>query len=173
MVDLETIAEKTKVFPSAISQPVKNAISNYTVDVSAGLIFYNPLMILGETFFASMEPAEVIKSRLCASAMQILFTRSTGKLRNFSANYFNITSDSPWYTKLASDVGATLVIQMPTYAAALYISDASFTEAKAAMIVGAGVTIACGRPFGKWMDYWRKLWGKEPAIKEVNKAHFQ
>jgi hypothetical protein len=144
----------------------KDLASNYAVDVSAGLMFYNPLMLAGEVLLTSMEAPEVAKSRLGACIAQMICTRPIGKLRTFSASYFNLDESNPWYQKTASDVGSTLLLQMPTYAIALYASGASLDEALTAMTIGAGVTAVSGRYFGKWMDFWRTTWGKDPAIKK-------
>lgn len=146
-------------------QKFKDTATNYLVDVSAGLMFYNPVMATGEYLVAGMDGSEVMKSRLGASLMQAICMRPIGKLRNASAKLFGITKESPWYQKWASDVASTLVVQLPTYATALYFAGASLEEGATALGMGAAVTATSGRFFGKWMDTWRKTWGKEPAIK--------
>ena len=89
---------------------VKDAASNYLVDVSAGISFYAPIMATGEHFVAGMDGKEVLKARIGSALMQMLCMRPIGMLRNASAKYFGLTKQSPWYQKMASDVASTLVV---------------------------------------------------------------
>lgn len=148
-------------------QAAKDAVSNYLVDFSAGTMFYTPLMASGEYFIAGMEPEEVLKSRIAAMGIHAICFRPIGKLRNAAANYFNLDENSTSYKKWASDVGSTLAIQLPTYSLALMTSGASLKEGLVALGVGATVTAVSGRAFGKWMDTWRGIWGKERALKKT------
>jgi hypothetical protein len=91
--------------------------------------------------------------------------RPSGMLRNASANYFRLTKESPLYQKMTSDVASILALQIPAYSAALYNAGASVGEWAKALGVATVVTTLSGRPFGKFMDSWRGLWGKKKAIK--------
>lgn len=173
MEDLEKIVEGTK--PKEVKdtrnfyKKAKDAITNYLVDVSAGLIFYNPIMAVGEHFIAGMEGDKVLDSRLGASLAQAICMRPSGMLRNWSADKFGLTEDSPWYKKGISDTLSILTLQIPSYFVALYNAGASLEQgAKAigmATVITATMNNGTKLGFGKWMDYWRGLWGKKKAIK--------
>lgn len=174
MQNLEQIVEKKGNFEEddlfsreskTFSQRAKDVTTNYLVDVSAGISFYAPIMATGEHFLAGMDGPEVLKSRLGSAVMQLICMRPIGMLRNASAKYFGLIKESPWYQKTASDVASTLAIQLPTYALALHYSGASLEEGTKALALGSVVTTVSGRLFGRYMDGWRKMWGKKPAIK--------
>jgi hypothetical protein len=174
MKNLEKIVEEDRQNDASTESPsrlrgfynkAKEAVSNYLVDVSAGLIFYNPIMATGEHFVAGMDSSEVLNSRLGASVAQAICMRPSGMLRNWSAKKFGLTKESPWYQKMASDVASILTLQIPAYSVALYNAGVSLEEGLKALGVAATITTVSGRPFGKWMDYWRGIWGKKKAIK--------
>ncbi|MEK6908472.1 MAG: L-alanine exporter AlaE [Nanoarchaeota archaeon] len=149
----------------SLYQKAKDAVTNYAVDVSAGLMFYNPIMALGEYAITGMDGPEVLKARMGASVAQMICMRPSGMLRNVSAKHFNLTKESPWYQKMTSDVASILALQIPAYSLALYNAGASTGEWAKALGVAVAVTTISGRPFGKWMDFWRGIWGKKKAIK--------
>jgi len=144
---------------------IRGATTDYLVDVSAGLTFYTPFMVAGE-FAVGLDGSEVLASRLGASLAQSITLRPTGMLRNASAKYFNLTDEDPWYQKWASDVASVLAFQLPAYSLVLYNAGASLEEGLPALGFAAALTTVSGRPFGKWMDKWRTIWGKESAIKK-------
>ena len=179
MDSLEKIAEKQDAETAlpiddvrvrrGIYQRVKEAAANYLVDVSAGLIFYNPIMAAGEYLIAGMENPQVLKSRIGASIAQAICMRPSGMLRNVSAQHFGLTRESPWYQKAASDIGCILALQIPAYSTALYKAGASYEQGLRALGIAIAVTALTNNgtkiAFGKWMDTWRKVWGKKQAIK--------
>ena len=163
-LDSDKLPKKRNIY-----QRVKDAATNYLVDVSAGLIFYNPILIATESLMAGMNSDEILKSRIGASLMQCLTMRPGGMLRNASAQYFGLTKESPWYKKGLSDVACIWSLQIPAYSLALYKSGVSFKEGLTALAMGLLVTGITNNGtrlgFGKWMDFWRKSWGKKQAIK--------
>lgn len=148
---------------------IKGVATNYLVDVSAGLTFYNPIMALGEYFIAGQEGTEVLKSRIGASIAQAICMRPSGMLRNASAEYFGLTRESPWYQKGLSDTASILSLQVPAYSIALANAGVSLEEGLASLGVATAITSIMNNGtklgFGKYMDFWRELWGKKKAIK--------
>ena len=155
----------------AFSHFYKETLPNYIVDLSAGLLFYNPLMAgIVEPFVGGMTGAQIFNSRIAASATQGVTMRPTGALRNRRAKYFGITPESPWYMKARRDIGALLAYQIPAYATSLYLSGADLIEKGPKAMLGAIALTALTNngtkwSFGSWMDYWRGLWGKKKAFK--------
>jgi hypothetical protein len=51
----------------------------------------------------------------------------------------------------------------------LVASGASKEEIAVALPTGLAIGLGLTEPFGRWMDIWRKLWGKKVAIGERTK----
>jgi len=126
-------------------------------------------MALGEHFIAGMDNKEVLKARIGASIAQAICMRPSGMLRNASAEYFGLTKESPWYQKGLSDTASILALQIPAYSIVLYEAGASWGEYGKALATATVITTIMNNGtklgFGKWMDFWRGIWGKKKAIK--------
>ncbi|GEM_PF-811369 len=164
IVDSETHTPRKSLY-----QRAKDAVTNYLVDVSAGLIFYSPIMATGEYLIAGMDGEKVLQTRLGASLAQAICMRPSGMLRNWSAEKFGLTKETPWYKKGLSDTLSILSLQIPAYSIALYNAGASIEQWGKAIGVATLVTAITNNGtklgFGKWMDFWRGIWGKKKAIK--------
>ncbi|MDP4039412.1 MAG: L-alanine exporter AlaE [Candidatus Pacearchaeota archaeon] len=175
MNKLEKIAGESEMTSDSIGdkrsiyQRVRDGVTSYLVDVSAGLIFYNPIMVVGEYLVAGMDSPEVLKSRIGSSIAQAVCMRPSGMLRNASAEHFNLTKESQWYKKGLSDTASILALQIPAYSIALYNAGVSIGEGGKALAMATAITAIMNNGtklgFGKWMDFWRGLWGKKKAIK--------
>lgn len=56
-----------------------------------------------------------------------------------------------------------------SYTAMLYIAGASLDEALIAMPFVLGLSTTTGRPFGKFLDWYRKKIGTTPVYEKLNK----
>ena len=152
--------------PLSMTQKIKNSLKNYAVDTTSAWLFYNPIMASAEYFAAGMEPEEVLKSRLFASAVHAAVFRPLGKFRKYMAKKLNVTSESPAYKKFLSDTLATIIIQAPAYSTVLYLAGASTEEMAVALPTVLGIGAVSGRPYGYFSDKWRNFWDLEPVFKK-------
>ena len=144
-----------------------NRATNYLVDVSAGWTFFTPVCAAIEHFAAGMEPKEILKSRAAGILAHGIAMRPTGMVRNALAKKWNVTKESPLYQKIAVNACALTPIQAVLYTGMLAYAGVppGSNEYIAAMSTVLPTTLALSEPFGRWMDKWRTMWGKKPAIK--------
>lgn len=149
-------------------QKTKDAVTDYVVDVSGSLLFFNPLLAIGEALVAGMGARQILTSRMVGSMVQALGMRFGGMLRNDVAENSNLTEDSPWYKKKAASALSTLAFQIPTYTVILCHPDMELSSEQVyrALAQGVSITLVSGYHYGKWQDIWRGLWGRKQAIKE-------
>ena len=145
-------------------QRFRNSASNILVDVSAGWLFYLPIVASIEKFVVGMENEEVLKARGLAMGVHGVFLRPYGKFRGWWAKKWDVNSESSSFKKFLVDTTALMLYQIPTYSSVLYLSGASFEEGATALPLGLAVGAGTGRVFGMWLDKWRKIWGKEPTL---------
>ena len=143
---------------------IKNSITNYIVDTTAAWTFYTPTFATMEYLIAGMESEEILKSRLMAAGVQALVMRPYGKFREYWAKKWNANAESSRLKKFLVDTSALSIFQAPLYSAILYFSDVSLEEGLRALPVGILIGAASGRPYGYWLDKWRKIWGKKPTL---------
>jgi hypothetical protein len=165
---LEDIAEsplKQSPREESISrrQYLRNVVTNYLVDTSAGIIYFAPPMALIE-YAAGMDTPEVLKARAFAAGSHMLITRPYGKFREWWAKYWGADAESSHLKKFVVDTSALIMIATPLYATALSVAGASLKEGSIALPIGITFGVFSGRPFGWWMDKWRKLWKKKPLL---------
>ena len=142
-----------------------NAAKNYLVDTSASWLFYTPMLAISECA-SGMETKEVVKSRLLAMGVHALVMRPYGKLREKWAKFWNTNSQSSALKKFVVDASISALYQIPIYSAILYASNVSFDEATYALPAGVAIGLCAGRPYGHWLDYWRKTWGLRGTLHE-------
>lgn len=167
MSNLENICTDPNVAEIKDKNHITEVLKDYLVDTSASLMFYTPLMASAEVI-AGMDSKEVIASRLSAIGVHALVMRPYGKFRKKWANYFNADGDSSRLKKFAVDASSLFLYQIPVYSTILYSSGASLEEASVALPIGLGIGLATGRPYGYFLDKWRKTYGRETTL-EKNK----
>ena len=111
-----------------------------------------------------MESEEVLKSRLYSLGVQALVMRPYAKYREWWAQYWDVDKESSKLKKWGVDTSATVLYQIPVYAAILYGSGASMDEAAVALPCGVAIGASLGRVYGTWLDTWRKVWGRESTL---------
>ena len=132
----------------SLYERAKNIATDYLVDVSAGWTFFTPIYAAMEHYIAGMDSGEVFDSR------------SAGLVA-----HSNVTKQSPFYKKWAVNACAQTPIQTVMYTGMLAYAGASPQEIAIALPIGLAMAFPLFEPFGRWMDKWRKIWGKKPAIK--------
>ncbi len=143
---------------------LKESAKDYLVDTSASWVFYTPLMALEEAAIAGMEPNEVIKSRLAGIAVQSLVMRPYGKFRQGWANYWGANESSSKLKKTLIDTSSSVLYQLPVYSSILALAGASFDEICVALPLGLVIGITSGRPYGYFLDKWRKTWKRRSTL---------
>ncbi len=177
MVDLEKLTEGNDVNHQknisysdtpeerkSLYERVKNTATNYLVDVSAGWTFFTPIYAAMEHYVAGMGAREVFDSRSAGLVAHAIAMRPTGLLRNALAKKWNVTKKSPFYKKWAVNACAQTPMQTVMYTGMLAYAGASPKEIAIALPIGLAMAFPLFEPFGRWMDKWRKIWNKKPAI---------
>ncbi|MEK6934647.1 MAG: L-alanine exporter AlaE [Nanoarchaeota archaeon] len=149
----------------SLYEKAKNVASDYLVDVSAGWTFFTPIYTAMEHYVAGMDSGEVFDSRSTGLVAHSVAMRPAGLLRNALAKKWNVSKQSPFYKKWAVNACAQTPIQAVMYTGMLAYAGASPQEIAIALPIGLAMAFPLFEPFGRWMDKWRKIWGKKPAIK--------
>ena len=144
-------------------EPV-TSLKAYLVDTSARIIFYVPVIGVWEKWVAEMEIVEVLKSRAGAVLINLVAGRIHGKVREWLCLLTRIDGSSSRTRKLVLDTLSGTVVGLITYSTVLYFSGASFDEAAVALPFGLLFTGSTGRPFGRFLDLYRKVWGTAPVL---------
>ena len=147
-----------------VLRTIKKEARGYAVDTSAGLIFYNPLQAANEYFIAGLEPKEVLSTRLGMSVVGLFASRPYGKFREYWAKRCKTNPDSSRLRKFITDASGSLIFYAPIYSAILGISGASSEEIALALPVGMTTAIITGRPYGWFLDKWRKTFRVKPVL---------
>lgn len=138
-------------------------LKSYLVDSIATTLFYTPLMALTE-YLSGMDPEEIVQTRSYGVISHLIIGRPYGIFREWWINFWNTTSSSSFQQKLLVETSARLIMQTPVYATLLYASGASLGEIALALPSGLAMAIATGRPFGYFLDKWRRYCGIKPSL---------
>ncbi len=124
----------------------------YLVDTSARILFYVPPIALYEKYVAGLDNEQVLKSRVSAVAINLIFGRLHGKVREYIGHVTHTDENSSKAKKLMADTLSGFIIGGTSYAAVLGIAGATLEQALVAMPFAVGFTTFTGRPFGKFLD---------------------
>ena len=136
----------------------------YWVDTSARILWYVPILGIWEKFFVGMDNTEVFISRTAAIAWNLGIGRLHGKIREWLSMLTGISAQSPHYKKFFLDTLTGLIVTSVSYTASLSLSGASFEEAKVALPFALVFGLATGRPYGRYLDWYRKKWRTTPVL---------
>ena len=139
-------------------------VLEYVVDCSAATTFYTPLFIGIEGLVAGMDSEEIVQSRAFATVTHFSVMRPYGLFRQWTADKFGLSKESNPLVKFGFDTTAFVFFQIPCYTGILKLAEASWDEVKIALPAGIAIGIITGRPFGYFMDKWRKHWGTKPTL---------
>lgn len=152
--------------PAGEQKPYESMTSakGYLVDTSARILFYVPAIGLWEKFVAGMENEEVLISRTGAVVMNFFVGRLHGKAREWVSALTRTDEASSRLRKLVVDTATATFVGATSYSTVLYLSGASFDEAVVALPFGLLFTGCSGRPYGRFLDWYRKRWGTTPVL---------
>lgn len=136
----------------------------YWVDTTARILWYVPILGIWEKFVVGMDNTEVFISRTAAIAWNIGIGRLHGKIREWLSTLTGITSQSSHYQKILLDTLTGLIVTIVSYSAALALSGASLEEAKIALPFALTFGLVTGRPYGRFLDWYRKKWRTTPVL---------
>lgn len=167
MDNLERKVEDVSPVSQGSDSPKKKtfyeSFTDYATDVTASWTFYTPAYGIIE-YFAGMDAQEITKARVMSLAVHAGIGRPVGKIRNALANKWEVTKESPWYKQIGVNVCSVMPIQAVLYSSMLIASGASKEEIAVALPTGLVIGLGLSEPYGRWMDIWRKMWGKKAAI---------
>jgi len=156
--------ENTEGRLAKIVGTIKGGIKNYAVDTSASLLYANTVFGAGEYFIGGMEPEEIMKTRLGMSLLGLVVYRPFGKFRDAWVKLLRTNQGSSKLRKFATDVSANIVFFAPIYTGVAYLAGASPDEIGASLSSGILTVTITGRPYGWFLDRWRKMFGVRPAL---------
>ena len=136
----------------------------YWVDTSARILWYVPLLGLWEKFGVGMDNAEILASRSIAIAWNLFLGRFHGKVREWLSKATGIDEHSSGARKLALDTATGMVVTFVSYTTTLMMAGVSLDKAFKAIPFALAFGIATGRPYGRFLDWYRKKWGTLPVL---------
>ncbi len=169
--DLESMAKNTSRLPNILST-VKREAKGYLTDTSAALIFYNPPFAASEYFVGGLEPEEILSTRIGMSIAALFISRPYGRFREYWTKRCKTNPDSSRLRKFVTDVSGNLIFYTPIYSTIMWANGVSPEEIALALPAGITTATIMGRPYGWFLDKWRKKFGVKPTldhdVKEVN-----
>ena len=140
------------------------SLKGYLVDTSARILFYVPAIGVWEKLAAGMENTEVLKSRAGAVLMNLVAGRAHGIIREWLGRMTRTREDSSPARKLVLDTAAATVVGVTSYSTVLACAGVSLDEAMIALPFGLLFTSCTGRPYGRFLDWYRRAWGTTPVL---------
>ena len=140
------------------------SLRGYLVDTSARILFYVPAIGVWEKLVAGMEDTEVLKSRAGAVAMNFVAGRAHGVIREWFSRITRTHEGSSAVRKLALDTAAATIVGVTSYSTVLACAGVSLEEALIALPFGLLFTSCTGRPYGRFLDWYRRVWGTTPVL---------
>lgn len=159
-----THGEKVFFHPQETPTQKSLVFRDYVIDTTSSIVFFTPIMALMEYFIAGMTGSAVLTSRIIAIVIGVLLARVYGIFREWWAAYTKTNRESSKERKFIVDTSARVLFQLPTYPVFLFIAGASVHQVLIALPTGIAIGIASGRPYGYFLDVWRKLWGGKPTL---------
>ncbi|MBW2990705.1 L-alanine exporter AlaE [Candidatus Woesearchaeota archaeon] len=153
-----------------IYEPVRD-IKAYLVDTTARIIFYVPIVGVCE-YISGMEDYKILKSRIAAIPINFFLGRMHGKARELAGRITKTDENSSKKRKFVVDTTTGLVVGLAPYAFILkFIAKANLEQALIAMPLVTGVALFSGRPYGKFLDWYREKFRTTPVYEEENPTH--
>ncbi len=140
------------------------SLRGYLVDTSARILFYVPAIGVWEKLVAEMENGEVLKSRAGAVVANFIAGRAHGVAREWLSRMTRTHEGSSGGRKLVIDTAAATVVGVTSYSTVLALSGVSLDEALIALPFGLLFTSCTGRPYGRFLDWYRRVCGTTPVL---------
>jgi hypothetical protein len=138
----------------------------YLVDSLAGLTFFTPVNAFNELFIADMSAQTCIKSRLIGIGIGLVVNRPYGIYREWLAKLMNANAESSKMKKFIVDVIALDTFCLPFFCGLYYVAGATFREAAIAIGMALITGTITARPYGWYLDKFRKLFGTKPTLEK-------
>ncbi len=146
----------------------ENSVYKYGVDAVSGWLYYTPTYAAQE-LACGKDLDSVIKTRLIGLGSHLLTMRPIGLLRNYAAQRWNVTQESPLIDKIKVNLIAVAPLQAVTYGAMLVGSMAwsgnyDWKATTYAWAIGVTLGVFHSIPYGFIQDRIRQFCGVKPAI---------
>lgn len=128
----------------------------FIVDTLASVLFFTAVATFSELVIAGMEPMQVLLARTIMVPVMVLTGRPYGMWRD---RVFMFLRPGTRVSRIATDIIAFIMFQMPIYVATLLVAGAGREEVLAAVSSAIVLMIATSRPFGLFLDLARRLSG--------------
>jgi L-alanine exporter len=132
----------------------------FIVDTLASVLFFTAVATFSELVIAGMEPMQVLLARRIMVPVMVLTGRPYGMWRD---RVFMFLRPGTRVSRIATDIIAFIMFQMPIYVATLLVAGAGREEVLAAVSSAIVLMIATSRPFGLFLDLARRLSGLPAA----------
>ena len=128
----------------------------FIVDTLASVLFFTAVATFSELVIAGMEPMQVLLARTIMVPVMVLTGRPYGMWRD---RVFMFLRPGTRVSRIATDIIAFIMFQMPIYVATLLVAGAGREEVLAAVSSAIVLMITTSRPFGLFLDLARRLNG--------------
>ena len=128
----------------------------FIVDTLASVLFFTAVATFSELVIAGMEPMQVLLARTIMVPVMVLTGRPYGMWRD---RVFMFLRPGTRGSRIATDIIAFIMFQMPIYVATLLVAGAGREEVLAAVSSAIVLMITTSRPFGLFLDLARRLSG--------------
>src|SRR3989344_1332031 len=157
--------KKTKLKKWLTGTNFQRKIKNWLVDSIAINVFYTPALAFNELIIAGMSPYTTLKARLISIPLGFVLGRPFGIWRQFYADHiFKADEKSGKIRKFLVDTTASLIFNGIVYIGILKSSGASWKEIGIAMGSYVILNIILSRPYGWFLDKFRKPFGVKPTL---------
>ncbi len=140
-----------------------NPIYDYAVDTAAMIAFSTSIAMSNEVFVAEMTPLQSLKARGIVTVVNALTARPYGKYRDFVFEKAGINENTGFAKKAVTDTLTFTTFQAPLYGAILAVSGADLDQVIAGTATITAISSFLGRPYGVFLDIFRKFFGKKAA----------
>lgn len=134
-------------------------IRSYAADTLALILFFTTTGIINERFVAGMTWEQVFQARLIGAVLMVPVGRPYGVWRDWMLGH----AKESRFSQLLWDSLALVSFQVPIYAAIIAVSGASGSGLLRGVLGAAVLMIACGRPYGAFLNWVRHLFGLPPG----------
>lgn len=128
----------------------------YLADTTAMVIFSTCVGVIIELFIVGLSLKQSVFLRLSAVPIMLFAGRPYGIYRDWLLRHLA----SKWpanLSKLGGDTFANVSFQISLYAVLLLLSGATVNQVAFATGLALIINLVSGRPYGLFLDYWRRL----------------
>ena len=145
----------------------EKAWKKYLVDTGAMLLAAFPAGLFAEVILAGMTLGQSLHARFMAVWVDILTARPYGIYRDYIFSKFRTIESSSLLKKCLTDTFSYVTFQVPVYILILFIAGATFNQALIATVSATLFSSVSGRPYGMFLDWFRRLFGLATATNHL------